>query len=143
MGPELRTAMIATGLAGAVLVLLAWLVTGGDGAVGAATGAGMVLTFFGLGAAVVNAVAGISPAASLLVALLTYVLQVLAVGLLFTALRGTDGPLAVVHPDWVAGSVIVATVVWLVTHIVAATRSRQPIYDLPDTAGDGPGASAS
>ena len=134
--------MAATGLAGGALVLLAALVSGSDAATGAAVGAGMVLAFFGLGAAVVNAVAGASPAASLLVALLTYALQVLAVGLVLTALRSSGDLLAAVNADWVAGAVIAATAVWLVTHIVAATRSRQPIYDLPDTPGNGSAASA-
>ena len=46
---------------------------------GAAVGFGMVLTFFGTGAVLVNAVAWISPPTSLLVALLTYTLQVVLV----------------------------------------------------------------
>jgi hypothetical protein len=50
---------------------------------------------------------------------------------------GTD-----VHAGWVAGTVIAATLVWLVAQIVAATRSRRPLYDLPTAAVEGPGASA-
>jgi hypothetical protein len=47
-----------------------------------------------------------------------------------------------VHAGWLAGTVIVATLVWLVAQTVAATRSRQPIYDLPPRVGDRPEASA-
>jgi ATP synthase protein I len=92
--------------------------------------------FFGFGALTVNAVAAVSPAASLLVALLTYVLQVVAVGVVFLALDASGALGTTVDAGWVAGTVIAATLCWLVAQILAATRSRQPIYDLPTAASD-------
>ena len=47
-----------------------------------------------------------------------------------------------VDARWVAGTLIVTTLVWLVAQIIAATRSRQPLYDLPERTDDGPEASA-
>jgi hypothetical protein len=40
----------------------------------------------------------------------------------------------VVDTQWTGGTVIVCTLVWLVAQIVASTRVRQPIYDLPSEA---------
>ena len=145
-GPEIRLAGGVTLVTGVLGVLVAALVSGAPGASGAAIGAGMVLVFFGFGAMTVSAVAAVSPAASLLVALLTYVLQVLAVGVVFVALRNSGAMGSTVDPGWVAGGLIAATVCWLATQVVAATRSRQPLYDLPPRpsheAGDGTEASA-
>jgi hypothetical protein len=143
--PEVTLAGGVTLALGAVAVPVAALMSGASGASGAAIGAGMVLVFFGFGAVTVNAVAALSPAASLLVALLTYVLQVVAVGLVFLALDASGALGSTVDAGWVAGTVIVATLCWLVAQVVAATRSRQPLYDLPEPrpgSGDGREASA-
>jgi hypothetical protein len=136
--PEISLAGGVTLVVGTVAVLLAALVTGAPGALGAAIGVGMVLVFFGFGALTVNAVAAVSPGASLLVALLTYVLQVVAVGVVFVALRSSGALDGTVDAGWVAGTLIAATVCWLVAQVVAATRSRQPLYDLPAGAGEAP-----
>jgi ATP synthase protein I len=128
--PEVAMAAGVTFVLGAAAVIVAALVSGAPGATGAAIGSGMVLVFFGFGALTVNAVAAVSPTASLLVALLTYVLQVVAVGVVFLALDASGALGSTVDAEWVAGTVIVATLCWLVAQIVAATRSRRPIYDL-------------
>ncbi len=142
MGGQVRTAFLATTLVGVLAVGVAALVTGSAGALGAAVGAGMVLVFFGTGAVVVNAVASVSPTASLLVALLTYTLQVVLVGLVFAALNGSGLLDSTVDRTWAGAAVIAATLVWLVAQIVSATRSRQPLYDLPEHPSDGQEASA-
>lgn len=141
LSPETRTASTATLLVAVLAVALASLLSGGPAVAGAAIGAGMVLAFFCFGAVTVGAVASVNPAASLLVALLTYVLQVVAVGVVLLALRRSGALDAAVEPGWVAGGIIAATLVWLTAQTVAATRSRQPLYDL--TAGsDAPSAGA-
>jgi ATP synthase protein I len=142
VGGQVRTAFLATTLLGVLAVVVAALVTGSSGAAGAAVGAGMVLVFFGTGAVVVNAVASVSPTASLLIALLTYTLQVVLVGLVFAALNGSGLLDSTVDRTWAGAAVIAATLVWLVAQIVSATRSRQPLYDLPEHPSDGQEASA-
>lgn len=142
VSPEVRTAVAAALLVGLVAVLTGALVAGSPAALGAAIGAGMVVVFFGFGALTVNAVASVSPNASLLVALLTYTLEVVAVGVVFVALRSSGVLGSTVDARWVAGTLIVTTLVWLVAQIIAATRSRQPLYDLPERSDDGPEASA-
>ncbi len=66
----------------------------------------------------------------------------LAIGLVLIALLlalvsleaagALDGPL---HRASMAITIVVATLVWSVVHIVTATRHRQPTYDLDATAG--------
>jgi len=141
LSPETRTASLATCLLAVLAVALAYPLSGGPGAAGAAIGAGMVLVFFAFGAVTVGAVASVSPAASLPVALLTYVLQVAAIGLVLLGLRSSGALETAVEPRWVAGAIIAATLVWLAAQTVAATRSRQPVYDLSATS-DGPSTGA-
>jgi ATP synthase protein I len=116
---------------GLVLVTLAASTTGAPGAAGAAIGSVMVLTFFGFGAAVLGVVARLAPAASLLVALLTYTLQVVLVGVVFLALSSGGALEGPVDARWLAAAVIIGTLVWLGTQVTLAMRARQPIYDLP------------
>lgn len=115
--------------AGLVTVTIAALAAGSAAALGAVVGFLLVLGFFGLGAALVNAVASVSPTASLLVALLTYTLEVVALGAVFVALRRSGALAETVDPGWVGSVVIAATLVWLVAQTIAEARSRQPIYD--------------
>lgn len=146
VSPEIRLAGSGTLALAAVAVLLAAFISGGPAALGAAVGCAMVLVFFGLGSLTMDVVATVSPPASLLVALLTYTLQVVAVGVVFVALDASDALGSTVHAGWLAGSVIAATFGWLVAQTIAATRSRQPLYDLPAPepahVGDRPEASA-
>jgi ATP synthase protein I len=90
------------------------------------------VVFFCFGALTVNAVSTVAPGASLLVALLTYTLQVVLLFVVFAALAASPAVGGAIDEDWVAGAVIVGTLVWVVGQIVAATRSRLPIYDLPE-----------
>lgn len=137
-GGQVRSAAFVTLGLGLVGALLGAVLSGAPAAVGAALGAGVVLVFFGTGAVVVNAVATVSPAASLLVALLTYTLEVALVALTLTALERSGLVGDTVDRAWLGGAVIAATLVWLVAHIVSATRARMPLYDLPEAASDGP-----
>lgn len=125
----MRVAFGATLAAGLVTVTIAALAAGSAAALGAVVGFLLVLGFFGLGAALVNAVASVSPTASLLVALLTYTLEVVALGAVFVALRRSGALAETVDPGWVGSVVIAATLLWLVAQTIAEARSRQPIYD--------------
>jgi ATP synthase protein I len=119
------------GAVGLVLVVAAAVVGGSSGAAGAAIGALMICAVFAVGAVLVGVVATVSPSASLLVALLTYTLQIAAVGLVYSALKDggqLDGP---VDARWLSAAVIACTLTWTAAMVVGSTRSRQPIYDLP------------
>jgi len=125
LGPLSVTASL-----GLVLVLVAALVTGSSGAAGAAIGVVMVCAVFAFGGVVVGIVARVSPAASLLVALLTYTLQVALVGLVYIGLSGGGALDGSVDAKWLSGAVIACTLAWTTTQIVVSVRAREPIYDL-------------
>jgi ATP synthase protein I len=122
---------LATLVVGAALAGAGALADGAPAAAGAAVGLLMVLVFFGLGAVVLDVVAGVAPALSLLVALLTYTLQVVLVGLVFVGLSRSGLLDAELDADWLGGTVIAGTLTWLCAQVVTTVRTRRPVYDLP------------
>ena len=115
----------------AVIVLVVVAATAGDRAavVGAATGGVVTLSVFALGIALVGLVARLMPAASLLVALMTYTLQLLALALVVTVLERSGLAGAELSRGWFAAAVVAVTLLWLAGQLVAATRQRIPVYD--------------
>lgn len=132
-GPVLLGAAGAALVAGLVAILAGAVVGGSPAAYGALAGALLVVAVFGFGSGVVHVVAGLVPAASLLVALLTYTLQVVAMAVVLVSLE-TSGLLDdALDRRWLAGAVIVGTLAWLAAQVVLASRLRIPAYDLPPT----------
>jgi ATP synthase protein I len=128
---EVLGPLASTGLVGLLAVGLGALVAGSSAAIGAGIGVAMVCLFFAAGAVVLGVVAMIAPAMSLLVALLTYTLKVVLMGLVFVGLSRSGALEESVDPRWLGGTVIVCTLVWLATQITVSMRVRQPLYDLP------------
>jgi ATP synthase protein I len=145
--PKVRRATVLLGaasaalVAGLVLVAVAALTGGSDAAYGALVGTLIVLGVFGTGSFAVDLVAGMLPAASLLVALLTYTLQVVVMGLVFVALSGSGLLDDTIDRAWLGGTVIVGTFAWLLSQVVLTMRMRIPAFDLPAPTGEdtGPG----
>ncbi|QIX27436.1 hypothetical protein ncot_13090 [Nocardioides sp. JQ2195] len=117
---------------GVLASLVGALVSGSAAAYGALAGTVIVVLVFAGGASLVNLVAGINPAASLLIALLTYALQVLLIGMIFFAIAESGLVGDVLAAGWLAGAVIVGTVGWMLCQIVLTTRLRLPAYELTD-----------
>lgn len=128
----LFAASAAAVLLGALAAVLGGILSGSDAALGALVGTVMVVTVFAGGALVVGLVAGVQPAASLLVALLTYTLQVVAMALVFVVISGSGLLEKTLDAQWLAGAVIVGTIGWMAGQIVSTTRLRLPAYDLTD-----------
>jgi ATP synthase protein I len=124
-------AAAATGLLGLAAVALGALTSGSPAALGATIGLVLVVCVFGFGSLVVNAVAAVMPTAALLVALLTYTLQVVAMAVVFVALSRSGLLDDAVDRRWLGGTVIAGTMAWLVGQLLLATRRRIPAYDLP------------
>jgi hypothetical protein len=114
-----------------VLVGVGALTDGRPAVVGAATGGLLTLAVFALGVAVVGMVARLLPSASLLVALLTYALQLLVLALSVTAIERAGVTGATLSRPWFAAGVIAVTLLWVVGQLVAATRQRIPAYETP------------
>jgi hypothetical protein len=126
-------AAVAVGLSLAVIGALAG---GSPAAYGALAGTGFVVAVFGLGTAAVHVVAQALPEASLLVALLTYTLQIVLMALVFVALQGSGLLDETLDRAWFGFAVIAGAACWLIGQIALATRARIPAYDLTDTGGD-------
>lgn len=130
-GSVARAALLGTLLAGLAAVLLAALVSGSPAAWGAGVAASMVCLFFTLGAVVLDVATRLAPATSLLVALLTYTLQVVLIGLVFVSLQRSGALAGPVDAQWLGGTVIACTLVWITIQIGFSARARQLAYDLP------------
>ena len=122
-------AVAAGAVAVLVLVVAAALTDGRPAVVGAASGGVLTLVVFAVGVAAVGAVARLLPAASLLVALLTYALQLLVLALVVAAIQRAGVGAETLSRGWFAAGVIAVTMLWLVGQVVAATRQRIPLYD--------------
>lgn len=125
---------LASGAAAVLgLVLVAALTDGRPAVVGAAVGGVLTLAVFALGIAAVGFVARLMPSASMLVALMTYALQLLVLALVVAALERADVGAQTLSRGWFAAGVIVVTLLWLVGQLVAATRQRIPAYETRET----------
>ena len=127
-------AALVTVAVGLTITILAAITAGSEAAWGALVGTALVAGVFGFGSFTVNLVATVVPAAALLVALLTYVLQVLVMGLVFAGLSGSGLLDETIDRTWVGGTVIAGTVAWLAVQVLVATTRRIPVYELPEPA---------
>jgi ATP synthase protein I len=123
--------LAVTVVMGLLVAVVAGLVSGAPAARGALVGALVVTAVCVGGSLLVNAVAGLVPAASLLVALLTYTLQVLVLLLVFVGLERSGLLGSDLDREWLGGTAIAATLVWLVAQVVLTIRRRIPAFDLP------------
>ncbi len=114
---------------GMVAAVVGGLVSGSAAAAAAVVGTLIVLVVFGGGAALVNLVAGVLPSASLLIALLTYTLQLVLMAVVLLAISRSDLLDDTLDQQWLGGTVIGGTVAWLVCQVVMATRVRIPVFD--------------
>lgn len=131
VGSIVRGALLSTLAAGLIATIAAALLAGSPAAWGAGIAVAMVCVFFAFGALVVGAAARLAPATSLLVALLTYTLKVVLIGLVFLGLQSSGVMAGQVDANWLAGTLIGCTLVWTTTQIVLSMRARQLAYDLP------------
>lgn len=133
----LGVAVSAGAVAGVVVAVLGVVLGGSTGLVGALAGAAVTVLVLATGFAVVDLVAGLMPTASLIVAMLTYTLQVAALALLLGALRAADDIESSLSPSWFGAGVIAVALAWTVCLVRHAMRARIPAYDLPEPVGVG------
>jgi hypothetical protein len=138
--PRGRTSqvLLVAGLCVAGAVALATLVAGLGGgrteALGALAGGSIALGFFLFGSLVIEMATRMVPQLAMLMALLTYILQVALVALVFVVLTSSGAVGTTLSGGWLAGGVIVATMAWTAGQLVGSAKARIPAYDidLPD-----------
>ena len=127
----LQVAVVGAVLVSAPLAVAAGLIGGRPGLLGVVAGAGLALVVLATGLVVVDLVATVLPTASMLVALLTYTLEVVALGALLLAFSRADGLAETLAPRWLGAGLVAVALAWTVALVVHATRARVPVYDLP------------
>ncbi len=121
--------------AAALATLAGGLVDGRAGALGALAGGSLALCFFLFGSLVVDMATRMAPQLAMLMAMLTYTLQVAAVALVFYVLTSSGAVGTTLSGGWLAGGVVAATLAWTAGQLVGSMRARIPAYDidLPET----------
>ena len=117
--------------AGTGIALLALVVAGEAGLLAAVLGTVLVVAVLFSGALVVTVVADLMPSASLMVALMTYTLQMVLLAVVLIPLSRTEWAADRLDAPWLAAAVIAGALVWTIAQVVLATRARIPVYDLP------------
>lgn len=124
----LRAGVLASLSLTAALILIA-LLSGRAAVAGAAVGGVMVLVFFTFGAVVVSMAARVAPATALLVAMVTYTLQVLLVAVASLALVRSGLLDSDLDRGWLAAGVIGATFAWMAGQILSTLRAPIPAWE--------------
>lgn len=127
----IRAAVAALGT-GLVLTVGAGLVSGSTAALSAAVSTGLVVIVIGFGVLVLNTVASVMPSSTVLVALVTYALQLVVLAAVALSLIRNGVLDETLDRRWFGGGVALTTAAWMVAQIVAVTHARIPVYDLPE-----------
>jgi ATP synthase protein I len=122
----LGTALAVTLLVTAVSAAAAVVFAGRSELYGALVGSAIVCGFFLFGMVSTNLVAAYAPRLALFVALLTYTLQVLLLGVVLVGLTRSGATERTLDVRWLAGVVIAGTLTWTTTLVVHALRSVPP-----------------
>ncbi|TDC63266.1 hypothetical protein E1200_22940 [Actinomadura sp. GC306] len=121
----LRGAAIPTAVAGVGAVLIAFLAAGSKGALAAVLAAVVVIAFFSISAVVVSWAGKISAQTMMLAALASYLVKILAVMVLVTAMDGVT-----IWDTKVFGwSVIGLALLWIAAEFRVALKQRPYIDD--------------
>lgn len=127
--------------AASVAVVVVAAIVGGEHAVtAAAVGSVVTLLVMGFGSYVVHVTAKAVPGLSLMVALMTYALQLVVMIAFFSVLAGSGEFGEAVRTPWLVAGVATAVVGWTTAQIRLAGKARVLAYDLP--AGVGPEVAA-
>lgn len=115
-------AAAVTGLAGVVASGAAGLAAGPDQGRSVLLGTALVCGFFLFGALNTGLAAAFAPNLSLVVALLTYTVQIVVLGLVLVWVRRSDPAPAGLDLAWVGGTVVAGTLLWTVALVLRALR---------------------
>ena len=129
LAPLMRMALVPSVVAGLVCAAVYAAAAGSDAMWGALSGTVLVTGFFWFGQVVLHALRTIAPGLFLVVGLLTYTLQVVALLAVFASFRRGEGWAEHVSGTALGVTVIVCTAIWTVGLVVASYFSQLPLYD--------------
>jgi ATP synthase protein I len=122
-----RRAAALTLIAAAVMVGLSAALVGRRGLVGALVGVAIVAVFFGISIAVVGRAAKASPQAMMIAALATFLVKIVALMFVVSALNGTTA----FSTKAVGFTAIGCILVWSAAQVITAMRVRMLYVDPP------------
>jgi ATP synthase protein I len=123
--PGLGRALVSTVVLGVVLGVVAQLGEGRPALLGTVVGMALVWGFFLFGALNTGLAAAYAPRASMLVALLTYTVQVVALALVLVAISRSGMAEDTLDVRWLGGTVILGTLVWTGALVVNTLSGRE------------------
>lgn len=130
--PVVRAAVIPSVVAGCVCGGVATGYAGRPGLYGAMMGLVLVLTFLGFGHVTLQTVSVVNPHFQLVIALLTYGLQVVALLAVFAAFQDNPAWTEAISAAAAGVTIMVCAVVWSAGRVIAAGRERRPLFDIED-----------
>ena len=125
-----RRAGALTAVAAAIMVAVSTALAGVKGLYGALIGVAIVTVFFGISVLVVGRAARISPQAMMVAALVTYVVKILALAVVVSALNGTTA----FSTRALGFTAIGCILVWSATQVIMTARLKMLYVEPQQTA---------
>ena len=129
-----RRAGALTAVAAAIMVAVSAAVVGVKGLIGALIGVAIVIVFFGISVVVVGWAARISPPAMMLAAIITYLVKIVALAVVVSALNGTTA----FSTRALGFTAIGCILVWSATQVITTIKLKM-LYVEPDSQAVGRG----
>ena len=122
-----RRAGALTAVAAAIMVGVSAALVGTKGLIGALIGVAIVTVFFGISVVVVGRAARISPPAMMLAAIITYLVKIVALAVVVSALNGTTA----FSTRALGFTAIGCILVWSATQVITAMKVKM-LYVEPE-----------
>ncbi len=129
-----RRAGALTAVAAAIMVAVSAALVGTKGLIGALIGVAIVTVFFGISVVVVGRAARISPPAMMLAAIITYLVKIVALAVVVSALNGTTA----FSTRTLGFTAIGCILVWSATQVITTIKLKM-LYVEPDSEAVGRG----
>ena len=129
-----RRAGALTAVAAAIMVAVSAALVGTKGLIGALVGVAIVTVFFGISVVVVGRAARISPPAMMLAAIITYLVKIVALAVVVSALNGTTA----FSTRALGFTAIGCILVWSATQVITTIKLKM-LYVEPDSESVGRG----
>ena len=129
-----RRAGALTAVAAAIMVAVSAALVGTKGLIGALVGVAIVTVFFGISVVVVGRAARISPPAMMLAAIITYLVKIVALAIVVSALNGTTA----FSTRALGFTAIGCILVWSATQVITTIKLKM-LYVEPDSEAVGRG----